>query len=139
MTAETPTAPSRRFRGSTLDHRLGAAVALAAIGIPPFVIGYWGVIYALVVVNLFLALSLFRTPDRSGTTSPAPLAGGMVRVNGMHSFVSDLKEAWSPDHDKSFGMAVRDMSSRAFIFGQTGTGTTSLAPAEAHPEGDHHD
>jgi hypothetical protein len=138
MTAETLTAPSRRFRGSTLDRRMGAAVALAAIGIPPFVIGYWGVIYALVVVNLFLALSLFRTPDRSATTSPAPLADGMVRVNGMHSFVSDLQDAWSPDH-KSFGMAVRDMSSHAFIFGQTGTGMTSLASAEAQPEGDHHD
>jgi hypothetical protein len=90
MSAETLPSPSRRFRGSTLDHRMGAVVALAAIGIPPFVIGYWGVIYALVVVNLFLALALFRTPDPSG-------------------------------------------------FGRTGTGMTSLASAEAQPEGDHHD
>lgn len=139
MTAETLTAPCRRFRGSRLDHFLGNALAIAFVAIPPFVYGTWGLIQSLVFVNGFLLLSLFRTPDLSAATSPAPLAEGMARVSGMHSFVSDLGEAWSPDHDQPFAMAVGDMSGHVAISGQTGTGMTSLASAEAQPEGDHHD
>jgi len=53
----------RRFRGSDLDHVMGNACAVAAVAIPPFVFGTLGLIQSLVFVNLFLVLSLFRTPD----------------------------------------------------------------------------
>lgn len=58
-----------RFRGSRLDHALGNAIALVAIAVPPFVFGNEGLIQSLVFVNLFLALSLFRTPDHHRRTS----------------------------------------------------------------------
>jgi hypothetical protein len=96
MTAETLTAPCRRFRGSPLDHFLGNALAIAFVAIPPFVYGTRGLIQSLVFVNGFLLLSLFRTPDRSAATSPTPLAEGMARVSGMHSFVSDLGKRARP-------------------------------------------
>lgn len=105
MTTETLSAHRRRFRGSQLDHVLGNALAIAAVALPPFVFGTWGLIQSLVFVNLFLVLSLFRTPD----------------------------------HDLPFGMAVRDIPSHVFTFGQTGTGMNSLVSTETQPEGEHHD
>lgn len=62
MTARTTTL--RRFRGSRFDNHLGNTIAVAGVSIPPFAFGWWGLIYAMFVVNLLLTLSLFRTPDR---------------------------------------------------------------------------
>jgi len=53
----------KRFRGSRLDDFLGNAIALASVAFPPFAFGEWGLIHSLVIVNLLLVLSLFRTPD----------------------------------------------------------------------------
>ena len=53
----------KRFRESRLDHFFGNAIAGAAVAVPPFVLGEWGLIHSLVVVNLLLVLSLIRTPD----------------------------------------------------------------------------
>lgn len=51
------------FRGSRLDHAMGNTCAFAGVAIPPLVFGMAGLIYAMVVVNLFLVLSLLRTND----------------------------------------------------------------------------
>jgi hypothetical protein len=53
----------KRFRESRLDHFFGNTIAGAAVAVPPFVLGEWGLIHSLVVVNLLLVLSLLRTPD----------------------------------------------------------------------------
>jgi len=53
----------KSFRDSRLDHFFGNAIAGAAVAVPPMVLGEWGLIHSLVVVNLLLVLSLLRTPD----------------------------------------------------------------------------
>jgi hypothetical protein len=54
----------RRFSGTPLDRALAALVGCVCVVGPPLLLGYWGVIYALIVVILMQMLDLWKTRNR---------------------------------------------------------------------------
>jgi hypothetical protein len=121
----------RRFRGSRLDHRLGNAMALAAVAIPPFVFGQWGLIYSLVVVISIQMACLLRAKDtRNAACAPAAPADGRVMVSGMSSLPRTIGEVFSrknpfaSEADAILASPYPDKYGR--VWGETGTGMTQL-------------